>query len=292
MARSQLVTQTPVEVLAPQLDLTAQLAKVAEIEELFRTGFIPTDRSLDYFKWLDELRLLKQCGRVIGSRDVGKSRSSFHYRQEDRKRVSYVKAWSESSSKRLFTQILKDINHAAANGKREDLRPRLAGSLELFGIELVIVDNADNLQREALLDLKQLVEDSGVPIVLVGGQEVDSKLEDFDLLTCFPTLFEFEKLDEKDFREALRTIEDDILALLPEASNLREGTIYETLAIRTEARVGILIKILTKAVLHSLKKGFGKVDEGILEKIASRYGMKYVLPKPPNDSQDSSVVAS
>jgi hypothetical protein len=40
--------------------------------------------------------------------------------------------------------------------------------------------------------------------------------------------------------------------------------------------MGVLIKILTKAVLHSLKKGFLKVDEGILEKIANRYGMRYV----------------
>jgi DNA transposition AAA+ family ATPase len=275
MARSQLATQTTVEVLAPQLDSTAQLAKVAEIEEIFRTAFIPTDRASEYFRWLDELRFLKQCGRVIGPRDVGKSRTSIHYRQEDRKRVSYVRAWSESSSKRLFTQILKDINHAAANGKREDLRPRLAGSLELFGIELVIVDNADNLQREALLDLKQLFDESGVPIILVGGQELDSKLDCFDLLTCFPTLFEFEKLDYEDFRKTLRTIELDILAL-PEASCLTEGTMFETLSISTEARIGILIKILTKAVLHSLKKGFGKVDVEILEKIASRYGKKYV----------------
>ncbi|NEQ26069.1 MAG: ATP-binding protein, partial [Microcoleus sp. SIO2G3] len=156
MARSQLATQTTVEVLAPQLDSTAQLAKAAEIEEIFSTAFIPTNRASEYFRWLDELRFLKQCGRVIGPRNVGKSRTSIHYRQEDRKRVSYVRALTESSSKRLFTQILKDINHAAANGKREDLRPRLAGSLELFGIELLIVDNAENLQREALLDLKQL----------------------------------------------------------------------------------------------------------------------------------------
>jgi DNA transposition AAA+ family ATPase len=284
MARSQLVTQTPVEVLAHQLDSTAQLAKVADIEELFRTAFIPTDCASEYFRWLDELRFLKQCGRVIGPRDVGKSRTSIHYRQEDRKRVSYVRAWSESSSKRLFTQILKDINHAAANGKREDLRPRLAGSLELFGIELVIVDNADNLQREALLDLKQLFDESGVPIVLVGGQEVDSKLDCFDLLTCFPTLFEFKKLDYEDFRKTLRTIELDILAL-PEASDLTEGTMFETLAVSTDARIGVLIKILTKAVLHSLKKGFGKVDEGILGRITQRYGVRYVALQPKNSSE-------
>ncbi|MBD1902688.1 ATP-binding protein [Trichocoleus sp. DQ-A3] len=284
MARSQLVTQTPVEILAPQLDLTAQLAKVAEIEELFKTAFIPTDRASEYLRWLDELRFLKQCGRVIGPRDVGKSRASIHYRQEDRKRVSYVRAWSESSSKRLFTQILKDINHAAANGKREDLRPRLAGSLELFGIELLIVDNAENLQREALLDLKQLFDESGVPIILVGGQELDSKLHSFDLLTCFPTLFDFKQLDYEDFRKSLRTIELDILAL-PEASRLTEGTMFEILATSTEARIGVLIKILTKAVLHSLKKGFVKVDEGILGKIANRYGRKYVPLQPRNDSE-------
>jgi len=284
MARSQLVTQTPVEVLAPHLDLTAQLAKVAEIEELFTTAFIPTDRASDYFRWLDELRFLKQCGRVIGPRDVGKSRASIHYREEARKRVSYVRAWSESSSKRLFTQILKDLNHAAANGKREDLRPRLAGSLELFGIELLIVDNADNLQREALLDLKQLFDESGVPIVLVGGKELDSKLHCFDLLTCFPTLFEFERLDNEDLRKTLRTIEFDILAL-PEASCLTEGTMFETLMVRTDARMGVLIKILTKAVLHSLKKGFGKVDVEILDKIASRYGMKYVAPEARKEGE-------
>lgn len=275
MARSQLTTQPFVEVLAPKLDLNAQLAKTIDIEELFRTCFITTDRASECFRWLDELRILKQCGRVIGPRDVGKSRTSLHYRDEDKKRVSYVKAWSASSSKRLFPQILKDINHAAPTGKRQDLRSRLAGSLELFGLELVIIDNAENLQKEAFLDLKQLFEESNIPIVLVGGKELDDILINYDLLTIFPTLYEFERLEYEDFRKTLSTIEFDILSL-PEASNLAEGTIFEILALTTNARMGILVKILTKAVLHSLKNGFSKVDENILEKIASRYGRKYV----------------
>jgi len=278
MAQSQLATQVPVEVLAPQLDLTDVLTRTAAIEELFKTAFIPTDRTSQYFRWLDEMRLLKQCGRVIGPRDVGKSRSSVHYREEDRKRVSCVKAWSNSSSKRLLSQILKDINHAAPRGKRHDLRPRLAGCLDPFGIEQLLVDNADNLQREALLDLKQLHEESGVPIILIGGQDLDSSLQNFDLLTCFPTLFEFDRLDYEDFQKTLRTIELDILAL-PQASNLSEGTLFEILAASTQAHMGVLIKILTKAVLHSLKKGHGKVDETILHNIASRYGKRYIPPE-------------
>lgn len=278
MAQSELAIQAPVEVLAPQLDLCDVLATTAAIEELFKTAFIPTDRASQYFRWLDELRLLKQCGRVIGPREVGKSRSSVHYKAEDRKRVSCVKAWSNSSSKRLFSQVLRDINHAAPTGKRQDLRSRLAGCLEPFGIELLLIDNADNLQREALLDLKQLHEESGVPIVLIGGQELDSSLQNFDLLTCFPTLFEFDRLDDEDFQKTLRTIELDILAL-PQASHLTEGTLFETLLISTQTHIGVLIKILTKAVLHSLKKGHGRVDEAVLHNIATRYGKRYIPPE-------------
>jgi len=274
MAQSQLVPQTPIEVLAPELDMISLLAKTAEIEELFKIAFIPTERASQYFRWLDELRLLKQCGRVIGPRDVGKTRASIEYRTEDAKRVSYVKAWSNSSSRRLFSQILKDIDHAAPKGRREDLRPRLAGCLEPFGIELLIIDNADNLQREVLVDLKHLHEESGISIVLMGEHYLDSMLEEHDYQECFPSLFEFHPLDDKDFVKTLRTIEKDVLNL-PQDSNLDKETMLEILTTHTEARMGKIIKILTKAVLHSLKKGHGKVDEGILCNIANRYGRKY-----------------
>lgn len=278
MAQSQLAIQVPVEVLAPQLDITDMIAKTAAIEELFKTAFIPTDRASQYFRWLDESRLLKQCGRVIGPMGVGKSRSSKHYREEDRKRVSHIKAWSNSSSKKLFSQILKDINHAAPGGRRHDLRDRLAGCLEPFGIELLLVDNAKNLQWEALIDLKQLHEESGVPVILIGEHDLDDNLENAALLTCFPTLFEFDKLDYDDFQKTLRTIELDLLTL-PQASNLAQGTLFEILAASTQAHMGTLIKLLTKAVLHSLKKGHGKVDEAILHNIATRYGKRYVPPE-------------
>lgn len=45
MARSQLAIQSSVEVLAPELDLNAQLAKVVKVEEIFNNCFIPTDRA-------------------------------------------------------------------------------------------------------------------------------------------------------------------------------------------------------------------------------------------------------
>ncbi|MEM1368244.1 MAG: ATP-binding protein [Cyanobacteria bacterium P01_H01_bin.15] len=275
MVQPQLVPQPSVEVVSPPPDMTAMQAKTVAIEDLLQTIFIPTDRASQCFRWLNELRLLRQCGRVMGPREVGKSRSLLEYRDENEKGVSYVLAWSNSSSKRLFSQILKDIKHAAPQGKRQDLRSRLAGSLVPFGIELLLIDNADNLQREVFLDLKQLHDESGVAIVLIGGQGLDSSLQDVDLLTCFPSLFEFDRLDFDDFQKTLRTIELDILEL-PQASNLAEGIPFEVLATSTGARMGVLLKILTKAVLHSLKKGHAKIDPVILQNIAGRYGKRYV----------------
>ena len=60
------------------------------------------------------------------------------------------------------------------------------------------------------------------------------------------------------------------------AASLWEGNLFEILAASTQARMGVLIKILTKAVLHSLKNGHGKVDEAILSNIANRYGKRYI----------------
>jgi hypothetical protein len=285
--QSELVIHVPVEVLAPTIDITDLLAKAAAIEELFKAVFILTNRHSEYTRWLDELRAFKHCGRAIGPRNVGKSRSSAQYRDEHIKQVSHVEAWTNLSSQRLFSQILKDIKHAAWRGKRQDLRPRLAESLKLFGIELVLIDNAHHLQEDALLDLKQLHEESGVPIILIGDKKLDDNLESFDLLNCFPTLFEFDPLDEKDFMKTLDDIEK-ILAL-PQASNLSEGTLFEKLAVNTQARMGVLIAIISKAVLHSVKKGHFKIDETVLTNIVNRYGKKYIALEsrnvlPPSDS--------
>ena len=85
-------------------------------------------------------------------------------------------------------------------------------------------------------------------------------------------------------KKTLETIELDILAL-PQASNIWEGRLFEILRNSTQSRMGILIEILSKTVLHSLRKGHGKVDEGILSNIANRYGRRYVPLEARNKPQ-------
>lgn len=284
MTQSELAIHVPVEVLTPTMDSDDLLEKASAIEELLNAVFISTNRHSEYSRWLDELRALKHCGRVIGPKHVGKSRSSEQYREEYIKRVSHVHARTNLSSQRLFSQILENIKHAAWEIKRQDLRPRLANSLKLFGIELVLIDDAHFLQKDALLDLEQLHKESGVPIILIGGEDLDDNLENFRLLTCFPTLFEFDVLDEKDFTKTLNAIEK--ILPLSQISNLSTGTLYETLVVNTQARIGILIEIIPKAVLHSVKKGHQKIDETVLDNIVAHHNKKYISLETRNSVKE------
>jgi hypothetical protein len=85
MTQTELAIHTPVEVLNTQLDINDLLAKIATIEELFKTSFIPTNCHSRYARWIDKSRILKRCGRAVSSSHTGISRSSIHYRNEDRK---------------------------------------------------------------------------------------------------------------------------------------------------------------------------------------------------------------
>ncbi len=275
MENAELVYQAAVEVLGPPIaDVDV---KIAAIEEILRLGFIDTDQSQHFFGWLQEQQVLRQCGRVVGPRDTGKSRAAHYYAAGPSGlsgQVVYVKAPSNCSSRTIFSKILKGIHHAASFGKRQDIRPRTAGSLVDFGYQQVIVDNAQHLMREAVADLKDLFDDTRIPIVLVGVADVESRLDGYGLFESFPNLYPFEGLMEEDLRQTLMVIEQDILQL-PELSGLAEGALFEALVKGSEGRIGKLVKIVHKATLKSLKRGHGKVDGSILMQSAMRYGQRY-----------------
>lgn len=288
MTQTELAIHTPVEVLNTQLDINDLLAKIATIEELFKTSFIPTNCHSRYARWIDKSRILKRCGRAVSSSHTGISRSSIHYRNEDRKRISYVCASTKITSNKLFSLILKDVNHAAWRGNSKDLQARLVECLDVFGINLLLIDNAEYLQRETILDIKQIHKETGIPIILIGKRVLNSNLIKNDFSIYFPALFEFDPLDEEDFKKTLETIELDILAL-PQASNLWEGRLFEMLVSSTQSRIGILIEVLSEAVMDSLSKGHERIDETVLQNIANRNENNYELPEIQNRQRLSSV---
>jgi DNA transposition AAA+ family ATPase len=276
MVLSDINPHPSIEVLPPCRDLSiGAKAVVSEIEQSLRSQFIPTQYAKNYFDELDRYRSLRQGVRVIGRRLTGKSAASRHYAQMADKRAALVSAPSDCSSRRLHGRILMAVGHAAPRGKRKDLRPRVAGCLRPFGYEMVIVDNAENLQKEALIDLKNLMDEQGITIVLCGTPDLDQLLEDYGLLDWFPHLYSFGSLNAPDLLATLNTIEKQYLRL-PEASRLSDGQNFQVLTVKTHSYIGKLIQVIQAATLRSLEKGYQKIDSEILAKVADKCGAKYV----------------
>lgn len=280
MVLSNDIPHPPVDVLPPCRDLSiGPKAVVAEIEQSLRSQFIPTDHAKHYFQELDRYRSLRQGVRVIGPRLTGKSAASRHYAQMADKRAVLVSAPSNCSSRKLHGKILTAVGHAAPRGKRKDLYPRVVGCLRPFGYEMVIVDNAGSLQEEALTDLKNLMDEQGIVVVLSGTSDLDQLLDDYGLLEWFPHLIPFGRLELNDLIATLNTIENQYLKL-PEASRLAEGKNFQTLAEKTHSYIGRLIQVIQAATLRSLEKGFQKIDSDTLVKAADRHGARYIPETP------------
>jgi DNA transposition AAA+ family ATPase len=247
---SDLAPQAIVEVVASLADTKA---RVSALERIISNGFISTHVTETGINWIDERRFLKQCGRLVGPRESGKSRLCEEYENRDFERVIRLKAPTNCSSKRLHRLILKAMNHAAKVRRRDDPRPTVVESVTPLGVEVILVDNAHNLDLEALSDLKDLYDETGVTIIFSGTSDLDVLLENADLLGSFPYHYPLAPLLEADFKKVLDTIEE-IALNLPCPSLLSEGEKFEILTRCTGSLIGRLMKLLPTAILYSVQK--------------------------------------
>lgn len=279
MALSKSISHPQVEVLSPCRDLSIGVeAVIADIAKELRSDFIETEYAKSYFGLLDNYRQMGQGVRVIGPPLSGKSKASKYYGEMIQKKTAYTAVPSNCSSRRMHERLLKAVRHAAPGSRRTDVQSKLAGCLSPFGYEMVIVDQGENLQKEALKDLTNLIGGKGIPVVVCGTRELDQFLEDIGLIDWFPNLYSFGSLTYEDFKATLNKIENEYLRL-PEPSFLSEGENFQTLVIKTNTYIGKLINVIEKATFRSLKKGLRKVDSKIIQQVANEYGKRYVEPE-------------
>lgn len=272
------ISNPSIEVLPPCRDLSIGVeAVIADIKAELRDEFILTHYAQSYFKLLDSYRQMGQGVRVIGPPLTGKSKASKHYGEMLKNKTAYATASANCSSRRMHTRLLKAVRHADPGGRQTDVQAKLAGCLTPFGYEMIIVDQGENLQKEALKDLTHLIAHKGVAVVVCGTRELEQFLVDTGLIDWFPNLYSFGSLTCEDFKATLDKIENNYLRL-PEASLLSQGENFQTLAIKTNAYIGKVINVIEKATFRSLKKGCRKVDSRILQQVANEYGNRYVEP--------------
>lgn len=253
----------------------------AEIQRLTNRPNLDLPQVKSLHNWLEVKRQAKQACRVVGDARTGKTVACDNYRlrhkpiQEPGKLpivpVVYIQVPEECSSKELFWNILEYLKYQITKGTVAELRERTMRALKNCGVEMVIIDEADNFKLKTLADVRHIYDELKIPVVLVGTIRLDTLIGRDDRVDKrFKACHRFGKLVGEEFRRTVDIWEKMILKL-PVASNLISKSKLELLRESTGGCIGLLDEILRDAGIRSLNKGLPKIDLDTLKEVTTEY---------------------
>jgi hypothetical protein len=251
---------------------------------IYREFFTASSYLLGLLEWLKEQSLDRLCGRIIGNRRSGKTLATQYCVEQisGQKgalrpvplRAYYVDCLTSCSSRMLCNWILKDLGRGAKGGKPEDLRLRTWDALELFKVEILLIDNAHHLTEKALGDVIEMYSRYRIPVILIGPTSLDKKLEDFDVFDYFKPFYQFGNLSEIEFTGVIKTFEREFLNL-PEPIELIDAEAVSDLFSASTGNFADLVEILIKVIRRSSDENALYFDKGVLSQVLDKYGKPY-----------------
>lgn len=272
-----------------------------------RDFFAPTRYVKELHEWLDEQREYKSLGIIMGQQGTGKSVGLEAYIKAlkgGRKLRSiplyalYLEVFPTWGIQDICIRILELLNHGDRKGKTKNLLLRTWEALKEFGVEILIVDHADELTRKALISLIRLSlrKETRISLILVGSTELENKLIEEDLDSYFDEdYYEFGLLYSDEFSDILleqfakqflglsnpETIfDDEVMNDLYEASWTRdiEGCNFRR-----------LMKILTRVIAKSSKDQSSLcINKSVLKQVVNRFKrLDRELPDLLEESEDA-----
>lgn len=265
----------------------------AEIERIGNSNpYLETDREPEFYAWLDEQRTAKVCGLALEDKGSGLSKACQFYRLKSVRqrrglieiplKVLYVKASQPGAARHLFIDILEALNRPLKSGHLRDLRSRVRGTLKSYQVQLLLVDDAHVLERQAMTELVKIFDDLRLPVVMAGIYDLDRVLDykGYEhIYNTFLEAYDFRALSKseveavaygweeqilKDWSEKLNLTEDeDILDLLHDKSGGLVQPLYESLRKIAIAR---LTNSLTEISYQSVKSVLGRRRPSKLKK--------------------------
>ena len=255
-----------------------------EVENLInRLFFAETQSVLALLEWIKKRRERKQCGRIIGGHGTGKTEASNYCVAELSGQkgsirgipfiAHYVQCFSSCSSRDLCGLIQDSLKRNIKKGKPRDFRLRTWDFLEMYGVEVLLVDNAHFLTEKALADIIELSRLYGISVILIGVTELDSILDGkFDLLRPFNHFFRFSALSLDQFISTLETFQIKFLGL-PESSGFISNDAISTLFNFSEGNFYNLVELLVDVVCESSSHESLRFDKSVLDTIVMEYGL-------------------
>ncbi len=259
------------------LDLKLQ----AEIERLRHKDFVELEQVTKLHDWLEGKRRSRQSCRVVGESRVGKTIACNAYRlrhkplQELGKPpivpVVYIQPPQDCTARELFRAIIEHLKYKMVKGTVGDIRSRTLQILKRCGVEMLIIDEANRLNPKTFTDVRDIFDDLGICVVLVGTDRLDAVLKERqENYNRFRACYRFGKLQGNEFKETVEIWEQDVLRL-PVASNLSSKPMLKILGEATGGYIGLMDMILREAGIRALEKGLTKIERATLEEVAQEY---------------------
>lgn len=234
-----------------------------QIRRLGRRRILELPQMLDFHTWLDGKRLARLSCRVVGESRTGKTIScdTYHLKckvtqtpgEPPHIPVLYWHCPENLSVSRLFTGLLELMQYQATRGRIPDLRDRVYHVLESCQVEMIIFDEAQRVNAQAMSEIRDLSDILEIAVVLVGTDRLNTVIQrDAQVLYRFLSTYRFSRLDTDELREMTALWEEHILQL-PEPSNLTNDKAQRLLLQATRGYIGVLDQILCEATIRTLQ---------------------------------------
>lgn len=137
------------------------------------------NREQAYFDWLNERRAVLHSGVVFTSDDVALSKASQVYQAHYSKQkgclysipmpMLYVEMSKPGRIRDVFITLLEEIGNPLVSGPLRDLRKRTWATLQDYRVEMILVDHAEDLTYDALMELVHIKTHCKISMVLLGS---------------------------------------------------------------------------------------------------------------------------
>jgi hypothetical protein len=253
----------------------------AEIERLRGRDIVMLEQVRKLHDWLEGKRRSRQCCRVVGESRTGKTMACDAYRLRHKPKqevgkppivpVVYVQPSQDCGARELFGVIIEHLKYKMVKGTVAEIRTRTLQVLKGCQVEMLIIDEADRLKPKTFADVRDIFDNLGISVVLVGTDRLDAVIKrDEQVYNRFRACHRFGKLSGPEFKQTVEIWERDVLKL-PVASNLGKKTMLKTLGEATGGYIGLMDMILRETAIRALEKGLKKIDQGTLKEVAEEY---------------------
>jgi DNA transposition AAA+ family ATPase len=177
----------------------------AEIERLRGREVVMLEQVRKLHDWLEGKRRSRQCCRVVGESRTGKTMACDAYRLRHKPKqevgkppivpVVYVQPSQDCGARELFGVIIEHLKYKMVKGTVAEIRTRTLQVLKGCQVEMLIIDEADRLKPKTFADVRDIFDNLGISVVLVGTDRLDAVIKrDEQVYNRFRACHRFGKL--------------------------------------------------------------------------------------------------